>query len=199
MNRTTSIQTICLLLLFALFSCKDNSAGETKTDTTQDTLKLQNVPPEPESVPIKDSIASNDPVAFIKKEFARINAASLTKKSYTYQCDELMKIDYYYEGKDVVKAVVDYGTVGDHYQKSEFYYQDGRLVFFYDFVEGGPACEGCEMKLEHRYYVKDDLVIKYIKNDKEVKCTTCNFSQKSVPYRTLQAAKTLDFKTAFCS
>lgn len=188
-----------LFILVTLFSCKENKEEKTDTATAEDTIRVVTDHPEPEGVSVPDTLNADDPIRSIKKEFARINAASLTKKTYTYQCDELMTIDYYYEGENVVKAVVDYGTVGDHYQKSEFYYHDNKLFFFYDFVEGGPACEGCEMKLEQRYYVKDDLVIKYIRNQKEEKCRTCNFSQRSTPYRALKAAKTLDFKTAFCS
>lgn len=192
------VTTILILSAFCLFSCKEIEKKETTTSISTDSVNVVNVQPE-QAIPATDSLDTSDPIAVIKGEFARINAAKLTKKSYTYQCDELMKIDYYYEGENVVKAVVDYGTVGDHYQKSEFYYKDGKLFFFYDFVEGGPACEGCDMKLERRYYVKDDLVIKYIKNQTTEKCTTCNFSQKSAPYRALKAAKTQDFKTAFCS
>lgn len=187
-----------LSLLLALFSCKDSPKENTVTETPADSVQTIPNQQESDAVSVKDSIDSSDPIAVIKLEFARINSAALVKKSYTYQCDELMKIDYYYEGENVVKAVVDYGAVGDHYQKSEFYYKDGKLLFFYDFVEGGPACEGCEMTLEQRYYVKDDLVIKYIKNQTAEKCEICNFSQKSTPYRALKAAKTLDFKTAFC-
>lgn len=186
-----------MVMLFSLLSCKENKTED--ENPKKDTITAPVGQSESDTIPVDDNIPVEDPINDIKKEFSRINAAALTKKHYTYQCDELMAIDYYYEGDTVVKAVVDYGTVGDHYQKSEFYYKDGKLFFFYDFTEGGPACEGCQMKLEQRYYVKDDLVIKYIKNKKEEKCTTCNFSQRSTPYRALKAAKTLDFKTAFCS
>ena len=199
MNVPAQLKVTVFLLLFTLFSCKEAPKEDTVTEPTADSARVITDHPGEEALPVTDSLDTSNPIAVIKGEFARINAAKLTKKPYTYQCDELMKIDYYYEGDDVVKAVVDYGTVGDHYQKSEFYYKDGKLFFFYDFVEGGPACEGCEMKLERRYYVKDDLVIKYMNNQTTEKCTTCSFSQKSIPYRALKAAKTKDFKTAFCS
>lgn len=190
---------ILIFATFFLFSCKESREKETTTSISTDSVRIINEQPQKQVLPANDSLDASDPIAVIKGEFARINSAKLAKKSYNYQCDELMKIDYYYEGDEVVKAVVDYGTVGDHYQKSEFYYKGGKLFFFYDFVEGGPACEGCDIKLERRYYVKDDVVIKYIKNQTTEKCTTCSFSQKSVPYRALKAAKTQDFKTAFCS
>jgi hypothetical protein len=189
-------KALTILVMLTLFSCKEKPEEDNTVGTTKDTVSTLPAQPGTEAATVT---GPTDPVSSIKAEFARINASSLTNKHYTYKCDELMTIDYYYEGENVVKAVVDYGTVGDHYQKSEFYYKDNKLFFFYNFVEGGPACEGCEMKMEKRYYVKDDLVIKFIKNDKEEKCTTCNFTQRSVPYRALKAATTKDFKTAFCS
>ncbi|WP_294820491.1 hypothetical protein [uncultured Flavobacterium sp.] len=198
MKAITALKAILLIVTLSLVSCKEEKTKETVKEAFADPVRVVTDHPEKEAESATDTVNASDPIAIIKSEFTRINSSSLTKKSHTYQCDELMKIDYYYEGENVVKAVVDYGTVGDHYQKSEFYYKDGKLFFFYDFVEGGPACEGCEMKLEQRYYIKDDLVIKYIKNQTPEKCEICNFSQRSTPYRALKAAKTLDFKTAFC-
>jgi hypothetical protein len=199
MNVTRQLKVTVILMLLTLFSCREAPKENTVKETSTDSATAVTGHPEEDAAPVTDSINASDPIAAIKGEFSRINAAKLNKKSYTYKCDELMKIDYYYEGNDVVKAVVDYGTVGDHYQKSEFYYKNGKLFFYYDFLEGGPACEGCDMKMEQRYYVEDDLVIRYIKNKTTEKCKTCSFSQKSTPYRALKAASTLDFKTAFCS
>ncbi|MGQ2984930.1 hypothetical protein [Flavobacterium sp.] len=199
MRSLSLVRSALICALFCLFSCKESQEKESVTSTSTDSVPTVDTRPEEQALPVNDSVSTSDPISSIKGEFTRINAAKLTKKSYTYQCDELMKIDYYYEGKNVVKAIVDYGTVGDHYQRSEFYYKDGKLFFFYDFVEGGPACEGCDMNLEQRYYVKDDLVIRYIKNGATEKCKNCSFSQISTPYRALKAATTQDFKTAFCS
>ncbi|MEL1244436.1 hypothetical protein AAEO56_09205 [Flavobacterium sp. DGU11] len=190
------IKAVCIIILFSLLSCKDNKArNET---TTQDTIPIETDHPENKVIPAPESKASSDPIDSLKKEFTRINTTSLSKKTYTYKCDELITIDYYYEGDNVVKAVVDFGTVGDHYQKSEFYYRNNKLFFYYDFTEGGPACEGCIVKTEKRYYVQDDKVIKYMKNKEVANCTVCSFSETSLPYRVLSAAETKDFKTTFC-
>ncbi|RZJ75782.1 MAG: hypothetical protein EOO45_04515 [Flavobacterium sp.] len=172
--------------------------GCRKSDTAREVRNQEKTEVSQESAPAK-SDDSLSPMESIKVNVAEINTGnSLSKKSYTFPCDETIKIDYYYNGADIFKTVVDYGTVGDHYQKKEFYYQNNKLIFYHDFVEGGPACEGCEMKLEKRWYIHSDKVIKYTENNKDKQCETCVFSANSLPYAILRGFKTGSFENILC-
>ena len=182
----------CLTFVVVLLTgCrKSDTAKEVRDPDTTEQFK--------EAVPV-ETTDSLSPMESIKANVAEINTGtSLSKKSYTFPCDETIKIDYYYNGANIFKTAVDYGTVGDHYQKKEFYYQNNRLIFYHDFVEGGPACEGCEMKLEKRWYLDNDKVIKYTENNEAKQCETCVFSANSLPYAILRGFKTGSFENILC-
>ena len=109
-----------------------------------------------------------------------------------------MMVDYFYDKGEIVKIAIDFGTVGDVYAKEGYYYDEGKLVFTYEFVEGGPACEGCIKTNEYRAYIVDDEAIKYLKDKDEVKCTKCEYSNSSRHYTLLKAENSSQVKAIMC-
>lgn len=167
----------------------DSSPAVAQTDTFVTTADTPDVP---------DTAAIADPIAFIKKHVKEINTSKLEKKHFEFMCDEKMMVDYFYKEGKIVKISVDFGTVGDVYAKEDYYYNAGKLIFKYEFVEGGPACEGCIKKDEYRSYIKNNKVIKYLKNTLAEKCRTCEFSLSSKENKLLKAATAKEVKAILC-
>lgn len=183
-----------LLAIACLVSCKGNET--TKADensvvsTESPTSEIENSENKTETV--------TDPIVSIRTKVERINTQSLTKKSFEFMCDEKMMVDYFYDGDEIVKIAIDFGTVGDTYAKEGYYYDDGNLIFVYEFVEGGPACEGCIETHEYRTYVENNAVLKHLKDKNETECRKCNFSKKSRHYKLLSAKTEQEVKALLC-
>ncbi len=156
------------------------------------------------SVVIKDTLVQSSvqqtsgPVVLIRQQVEHINKAGLKAEHIEFMCDEKTKVDYYYEAKVPVKITVDYGWVGDVHAKEDYYFNQGKLIFFYEFTEGGPACEGCIKTNEYRSYIKDDKVFKYLKNKDEAQCRRCEFGQLSKPYQLLMTSNAEEAKKVLC-
>lgn len=179
----------CCIASVLVLSC-DKKSKETDTveidSTTMPTPEASN-----EIENLSDTVKVS-PLDFIKKEVSYINSAGLKSDTHTFKCDENITISYYYENEDIRKIIIDWGTVGDAYHKDEFYYSSGKLIFDYDFVEGGPACEGCQTTLERRSYIKDDKVLLHLRNRDTVPCTVCSFTDSYLAYKMLNAKKTTE-------
>lgn len=194
------------LAFMALASCspsgenRNNAAAEDTMTTAVDTTSV--------STKAADSVAgiqsdstntgTTDPIVMIRKKVEHINTASMEKKHTEFVCDEKMTVDRYHENGQVVKISVDFGTVGDVYAKEDYYYDNGKLIFKYEFVEGGPACEGCIKKNEYRSYIQDGKVIRYLKDKTQQKCRTCTFSASGKEYKLLKATTDEDIKKILC-
>lgn len=142
--------------------------------------------------------AKTGPLAAIRQRVEYINTADLKKKTFEFMCDEKMVVDYFYEGDEIVKITVDFGTVGDVYAREGYYYRDGKLIFIYEFVEGGPACEGCIKKNEYRTYVDNDKTIKYMRDANVLPCRKCDFDAASRYYKLLKASAAEEIKAIMC-
>ena len=182
----------CLLLL--IYSCNES---KTPRENIKDTSTV--VVKETEKLLDTGAKSSDDPITDIRNKVENINTKTLTKKHFEFMCDEMMKFDYYYDNGELVKISVDFGTVGDVYAKEDYYYDAGKFIFKYEFVEGGPACEGCIKKNEYRSYIKDNKVIKYLKDKTQTNCRTCEFSSKSKENKLIFAKNTADIKTIMCN
>ncbi|OOQ57315.1 hypothetical protein [Mucilaginibacter pedocola] len=187
---------LCLLL----FSCGEGKKNQPTQDTTQasltDTVDSANAV-------LADTAAADaeptDPIVFIRQIVEDINTSPTEKKHFEFMCDEQMKVDYYYSDNRIVKISVDYGTVGDVYAKEDYYYSaEGKLIFMYEFTEGGPACEGCIKKHEYRSYIQNDKVIKYLKDKVEEKCRMCAFASGSKQYKLLSAKDVESVNAILC-
>lgn len=102
-------------------------------------------------------------IAAIRATFKKINALSLKPVQFKYEsegCVEDGTVQYYLQGKEIVK-IIESGSIGDGSWKNEYYYQNGKFIFSYEMIVGGPA-EGAETKSEYRVYVKDAKVIRYM-------------------------------------
>ncbi len=181
-----------MILAFLFLSCNEVK----KQDTVQKTI---DTPKATKQIAI-DTVAnkSADPILAIRKIVTHINTTKLKHEHFEFMCDETMQIDRFYENNQIVKIIVDYGTIGDVYAREEYYYDKGKLLFIYEFVEGGPACEGCIKKNEYRSYIQNDQVIKYLKDTKKMACRQCEFGPKSKQYRLLKAKTQEEVKGILC-
>jgi len=181
-----------LLTLLFTFSCGQNKEPKPERET----IKQDSVTSKETSVNTITEL--HDPITIIRDKVEHINTATLEKKHFEFTCDEKMTVDYFYEEGEIVKISVDFGTVGDVYAKEDYYYHDGKFIFMYEFVEGGPACEGCIKTNEYRNYIKDDKSIKYLKGQKEDTCRKCEFSTASRQYRLLKANTQPQIRSILC-
>lgn len=186
------MKKLAIALLALLIAC--NNADKPVTNYNKhDTAAVVNDSPVPPGVH-----ETSDPVALIRQQVKHINTASLEKKHIEFMCDEKTTVDYYYENKMPVKIAIDFGWKGDAHAKEDYYFNKGKLIFFYEFVEGGPACEGCIKTNEYRSYIDEDKVFKYLKNKDEEKCKRCEFGAISKPYKLLTTATAKDVKKVLC-
>lgn len=189
-------KSILILLALAFINCKKQP--DTTISSDRNTIETT---PDSERVEDHHSVTEKtnaDPIAEIRKRVEYINTAPLDKKHYEFMCDEKMTVDYFYDNGELVKVAVDFGTVGDVYAKEGYYYDKGKLIFNYEFTEGGPACEGCIETNEYRSYVQNDQVIHYLKNKDVAKCRTCEFNARSRQYKVLKATNEQEVKAALC-
>ncbi|MGY3212322.1 hypothetical protein [Mucilaginibacter sp. HD30] len=183
-----------LLPLLALFVACNNGDKQGKNYNKPNT-----------AVVVKDTVVAppihktSTPLVFVKQRVNHINTSALSTKHIEFICDEKTKVTYYYEKNVPVKIAVDFGWVGDAHAVEEYYFDEGKLIFLYEFVEGGPACEGCIKTNEYRSYITDDKVFKYLKNKDEVQCKRCEFGQLSKPYRLLMTSKPEEAKKVLCN
>lgn len=198
---------IFLVYAFMVFaSCspsgerKNNVAVEDTTSSVVDTPINSKKEADRSTGSSLDSTSNiaTDPIGFIRRKVERINTIQLEKKQMEFVCDEKMIVERYYENGKISKISVDFGTVGDVYAKEDYYYDNGKLIFKYEFVEGGPACEGCIKKNEYRSYIQNDKVIRYLKDTKKEKCRTCEFSANTKEYKLLKATNDEEIKKILC-
>jgi len=181
------------ILLFALFIACDNNDKPGKNYNKKDDVIIRDTV-------VQSAVSKTSGiVALIRQQVEHINTATLKKEHIEFMCDEKTTVDYYYENNVPLKIAVDYGWVGDAHAKEDYYFNKGKLIFFYEFTEGGPACEGCIKTNEYRSYIKDDVVIKYLKNRYEVKCKRCEFGQLSKPYKLLMTTKADEAQKVLCN
>jgi hypothetical protein len=189
-----------LLFIFAsltVISCKQepSKSGAVSDAVAADTTALQ----KPEAKQTSESATvATDPIAAIRQRVEHINTAKLEKKHFEFMCDEKMMVDYFYEGGEIVKIAVDFGTVGDVYAKEGYYYDNGKLVFNYEFTEGGPPCDDCIETHEYRTYIQNDKAIQYRKDKNEAPCRTCSFPATARQYKLLKAKTQEEVKAALC-
>jgi len=191
------MKKLIYLTLPLMVACTDNATK--KEGTSLDTESNTVAPPVEKEIKIERADdTSTNPITSIRQAVNTINTSTLKKKTYRFICDEKMIVDYYSKEGDIVKISVDFGTVGDSYAREDYYYDKGELIFFYEFVEGGPACEGCSTRHEYRSYISNGKVIRYLKDNKEESCRKCSFDTNSRQYKLLKATTTEQVKALFC-
>ena len=181
------------IALFGFLSCNQVTKNEQNNSSVKNNVKDTVVA---DTLEVQQKAV--DPIHFIREKVTHINTTTLAKKNFEFMCDELTKVDFFYENQEIVKISIDFGTVGDVYAKEDYYYDKGKLIFFYEFVEGGPACDGCIKKNEYRSYIKDDKVFKYLKDKEVQKCRKCEFGPSSRQYRLLTAKTEQEVKGILC-
>ncbi len=185
---------LLLILALAFFSSCDQARQPSRA-RIKDTAAVT-VPPAAD--PAVEPATPSDPIAVIRRKVEKINTMKLDNRHIEFMCDEKMMVDYFYAEGEIVKITVDFGTVGDVYAREAYYYDSGKLIFNYEFVEGGPACEGCIKTDEYRSYIVDSQVIKYLKNKTETTCRKCEFTPSSRQYKLLRAKTDEEVKVILC-
>lgn len=184
---------LALVSITLFIACTEKTTIK-ETNTTIDCVAVE----KPVVPKTEVTTAPLTPIDSIKHEVARINTANLPSKRHDFMCDEKAYVVYHYDGNDIAKVTIDWGTVGDAYHREEFYYRNGKLIFDYDLLEGAGAYPGDDKKLERRHYVANDKVIRYLENQEEKPYEYCNYKKSSVPYRALAAEKSKDFVGVLC-
>lgn len=139
-------------------------------------------------------------VAAIRETYKRINALTLKKEQYTYEvagCAEDGKVVCFLNNKTLVK-IVESGSIGDGSWVREFYYQDGKCIFCYEQLIGGPA-EGKTVTTEYRYYIKRDMPVRCMENAKITPADSKATENIQTAQRLLKAYPAKDFSTALCN
>lgn len=179
-------------MLILLFAC-----NQTNPDKKPLATVIKSLPPETSEV--RSPHNSINPILNIQDAVKTANTINLLQTHFEFMCDETMKVDYFSKGKEVVKISIDFGTVGDVYAKEDYYYKSGKLIFVYEFVQGGPACEGCIKTDEYRTYIENNEVIKYLKNKDVSKCRKCVFNSNTRHYKLLSLNSAEQIKEVMCS
>ena len=167
----------CIVLftsIFVLFSCKlsedkEMETAETVSDETIAELdSLRNavlnqpaVPPETSGDVVIDSI---------RAQYQKIQSSPLTQRKVAYIPQEDSEaravglsglVTWYLAGNEVVK-VVDTGAEDHGQWQQEFYYKNGNLFFLFVKMASGGAGEEFWIPNEHRFYLQNGKVYKYI-------------------------------------
>lgn len=191
----------------ALAACQEGN------QPTEQVPALPQRPPEPAApaapvapadspVPPSTAHPAADPtpeaaVLAIRREFSRLNAVPLDSVKRPFRCDTDGTVTFYSERGQVVKILINWGFLGDGSTTSEYYYQAGKLIFFYETYTGGPAGEP-ETTNDERIYVRNDKAIRFLKNQRPAPCSPCAFGQNSRPYRVLHAFRSGNLAAALC-
>lgn len=179
------------LFLVMVFSCQQGrQPGQPDNHDTVAAIEDKPVLQQPAATP--------DPIAAIRQKVEQINTFPLEKKHFEWTCDEKMMADYFFYKGEIVKIAVDFGTVGDVYAKEGYYYDNGQLIFVYEYVEGGPACEGCIKTNEYRSYIRDNKTIRFLKDSAVQQCKKCEFGPASRQYQLLRASTAEQVKAIVC-
>ena len=198
-----------LILSLSIISCGQNDTKQKELDIKEKELALKekgvalkekeiNADSSAKSNALANSTTPEQMILDIRSEFKRINSIRLTTKKYNFHCDTDGTITYYTDNGKIVKIAIDWGFMGDYSTKSEYYYKDDKLIFTYNILIGGPAGV-VETKTEERTYINNDKTIKYMKNQKVIACTTCQFNNSSREYKILEAYNTNNIKSALCN
>ncbi|PSK88113.1 hypothetical protein [Taibaiella chishuiensis] len=117
------------------------------------------------------TFAQNDAsIKVIRQEYNRVNALKLTREHFDYEkasCVEEGKVDYYLEGKTIVK-ITESGFIGDGGWTTTYYYKAGQPFFCLDVIEGGPAA-GDHTRTERRIYIREGRAIRVLEGSKPMK------------------------------
>lgn len=187
MRKLLSISVILLLLL----QCQKKE-GITK-ETAQTHEKV-------DSIKVKDTNEPPDEeyIQWIKKQYAIINAKKIKPQSFTFTCDVENTINYYFENEKIIKISIQWGYLGDGESYTEYYYDQDNVFFIYERYIGGPA--GLEPETnEERYYIKNNHVIRFMKNQEIVPCEeNCILDENSQPTQALQAFTDKQFPKRLC-
>ncbi|MCZ4224869.1 hypothetical protein [Pedobacter rhodius] len=148
----------------------------------------------------KSANAQDAEISNIRNLYNQINASTLKKEKFNYEasgCVEEGEVIYFMNGKTIVK-ITESGSIGDGSWKSEYYYQSGKVIFYFESMTGGPAI-GKVTKTERRVYIENDRPIRNMENKKIIKVDARSAEVIQTAYKLLIAYQTKDFAAALCN
>jgi hypothetical protein len=139
-------------------------------------------------------------INIIRAEYRNINTAQLPTEAYRYEADgcvENGQVKYFFNQKKEIVKIVESGSIGDGTWNREFYFQSGKFIFCYELLIGGPAA-GPEIRTEHRTYIKDGQVLRYMEDKNIVPSGATAAEALKISYKLLEAYKTRTFAEVLC-
>lgn len=139
----------------------------------------------------------------IRAEFKKINSLPLRKETYKVaSCadgnDPGGTITYYLtDSGEIVKVLVEWPVLSNHSVVSEYYYKNEQVVFRYESVVRSQA-HSPEGKTEYRFYIKNNILIRYMENQKIAFLPHWFLDADSNEYVVLAAFTSKDFSAVLC-
>jgi hypothetical protein len=136
----------------------------------------------------------------IRAEYKNINTAQLTAEAFKYEADGCVdggQVKYFFNQQKEMVKIVESGSIGDGSWNREFYFQSGKFIFCYELLVGGSAA-GPEVRNEHRTYIKDDQVLRYVEDKNIAPPGSTAAEALKISYKLLKAYTTKKFAEVLC-
>lgn len=162
------------------FGQSDSNTNQ-KIGTPKIISKVNSIPETPEE--------KTDEISVIRQKFKDINGGKYQLVSYQAECKNspnTIKITKYLDEAYCVKIVVDWGFAGDYGRLTEYYYSDGKLIFEYEEVNGGPADRPVTTVTQRNYFAKDKNILFLNNGKKEICANNCILNANSMEYKLIQ-------------
>ena len=142
--------------------------------------------------------SATDDVSLIQREIIRINGITSEIRIFRFPCDEEVEVTYYLDKGKAVKILIEWPVINDRYHKEEFYFKDAKLIFEYDYLEGGTSCEDCLPVVEKKTYIDGDKPIQYLENDSVSDCIDCRYEEDHLAYLLYPARSRQELREILC-
>jgi len=147
-----------------------------------------------------DRQMADQAILSIREAVQNTNSKKLKKEHHTYEADGCVEegvVDYYFDGKAIVK-IVESGSIGDGSWVNEYYYQSGKVIFCFETITGGPAI-GEVTKKEYRFYIKDGRILKAMEGKRIIKTDSKASESIATAKNIFNAYASKDFAGALCN
>lgn len=186
-----------LLLALGCSACRQSPTEHQETQSTTTTEPLapaDTVAPPPDPARVEAQLKA------IRAVYQRIQALPL--RVDTVNVDSATCVSYpalrYYQHQGQVVRIEEEGMLGDGSWTTKYYFDDGRFIFGFDVMYGGPAIGPTDC-IETRTYVADGRVIRSITTRNGVIDPQSGPVSPTTAARLYQAYTRHDFVAAFCS
>lgn len=142
--------------------------------------------------------SATDDVSLIQREIIRINGITSEIRIFKFSCEEEIEVTYYLDKGKAVKIVIDWPVIDGRDHQEEYYFKDGKLIFDYDYAEGGEHCADCLPALEMKTYISGDKPIQHLRNDSLADCSDCHYDETHPAYQLYPARSRQELREILC-